>query len=555
MTRIEAIMQKISQSIANAYAILYGMGATPPAEESAENLAETAGTTKVVRFDVQELSEEQQEQARTNIGAASAEEVERLSEEVYKYKHIGTTPVVITEKVRGIVLSDDSGGEVSYTIHSPTVADMDSMQKTYTNCTVEQKDGYIEIKSAGSGAWYSQYVQYTVNGLMPGENYVLYIDNTELPYDSANHITYGYIVAYHGNTDGTLGEQAFNTNAPNALYSKLNAYSFTAMNSTFIVRYFIATSGDFLANVSVATFKDMYVNYAGVGEDKTSIIPIQTGKFTGSVEINGVFENVRVTSEPACTVSAKKLDDNSKPFYGKTIVCFGDSLFGYTRTETSVTARLAEHTGATVHNIGFGGCRMSAHPYEGYKEFSMYKIADAVVSGDFSAQEAGVNVDGIPEYFADHLATLKTLDFNAVDYVVIHYGTNDFTGGVSVDDTTNQKSTSTICGALRYSLDKLISAYPKLRVFVSVPVFRYWEVNEAKMYPADYTVADRTLLDVIDAIAETAENNCIPVINGYKGMGINQYNADTFLVDKTHHTVAGGERFGKFIGAQMIAYM
>jgi hypothetical protein len=81
-TNIETAINKTKQNVANAYAVLYGMGAEPPAEETSDNLAATAGTVKVVRYDAQTLTDAQKAQARVNMGAASSEEVNSLSREI-----------------------------------------------------------------------------------------------------------------------------------------------------------------------------------------------------------------------------------------------------------------------------------------------------------------------------------------------------------------------------------------------------------------------------------------------------------------------------------------
>ena len=79
---------------------------------------------------------------------------------------------------------------------------------------------------------------------------------------------------------------------------------------------------------------------------------------------------------------------------GKTIVNFGDSIFGLNSgTGTEVSAVLANITGATVYNSGYGGCRMASYLKadgsinEPWDAFSMYRLVDAIVSGDFSYQE------------------------------------------------------------------------------------------------------------------------------------------------------------------------
>ena len=70
-TTIEAIISKITQNIKNTYAVLYGLGADKPSSETSDNLTATAGTTKVVRYDEQTLTDAQKTQAAENIGAVS----------------------------------------------------------------------------------------------------------------------------------------------------------------------------------------------------------------------------------------------------------------------------------------------------------------------------------------------------------------------------------------------------------------------------------------------------------------------------------------------------
>lgn len=236
---------------------------------------------------------------------------------------------------------------------------------------------------------------------------------------------------------------------------------------------------------------------------------------------------------------------------GENIVFFGDSIFGMYRDETSVANRFAEITGANVYNVGFGGCRMSIHPSTGYGEFSMWALADAIYNEDWTAQDAAAASGS--SYFPSQLSVLKSIDFNTVDRVVIHYGTNDFTGNAQIDNADNLVDYSTVCGALRYSLEKLLTKYPHLRIYVSVPTFRYW-ANDAEIYPDTHTNDNgKTLLDYIDAIADVAKEYCVPVIDGYHGLGVNKMNVATFLEDGTHHNETGRKRLGHYIASCICA--
>lgn len=246
-------------------------------------------------------------------------------------------------------------------------------------------------------------------------------------------------------------------------------------------------------------------------------------------------------------------DIANKPLTGKTIVCFGDSIFGMYRDDTSAPANIAEYTGATVYNVGFGGCRMSTHPTVGYSAFSMWALADAIVSQDWTAQDA--EAPSGQDYFANQVALLKSIDFNEVDSIVIHYGTNDFTGSVVIDNTEDLKSHTTLCGALRYSIEKIISAYPKLQFYISLPCFRVW-INEDGIITDSNNYANgngNTIPEYIEALRAVAAEYNFSAIDNYHEMGVNKFNAFAFLIDGdgTHHNAHGRKVLGEYIGKHL----
>ena len=233
---------------------------------------------------------------------------------------------------------------------------------------------------------------------------------------------------------------------------------------------------------------------------------------------------------------------------GRKVVVFGDSIIGMTRDQTSVPAYAAAYTGAEVYNVGFGGCRMAVHPTSGYAAFSMCALADAVASGSYTTQDAQASSGS--DYFPAQLALLKTIDFSAVDMIVIHYGTNDFAANVTVDNASDDDDTATLCGALRYSLRKLMTAYPKIRIFVSVPIYRKWGSTGAETYTNS---SGKKLRDFCEALIGVAgEFNC-PVIDGYKALGVNTINNAAFSSDGTHLNDHGRKAFGELIGGSLIS--
>lgn len=246
--------------------------------------------------------------------------------------------------------------------------------------------------------------------------------------------------------------------------------------------------------------------------------------------------------------------ESLKSLYGKKVVCFGDSLFGMHRGADSAPAFVAAETGATVYNVGFGGCRMSVHPTTGYGAFSMWALAKAIAENDWTTQDAQASSGS--SYFPEQLALLKSINFNEVDMVVIHYGTNDFDSGngVPIDNASDPDDYNSVCGALRYSIEKLLSVYPKLRIYVSLPVYRFWTSTGSTVYAETYqNKIGKTLPEFVEALRTTAAEYNLPVIDGYYGLGINRANATAFLSDGTHHNETGRERFGRYIGQNLIS--
>ncbi len=254
--------------------------------------------------------------------------------------------------------------------------------------------------------------------------------------------------------------------------------------------------------------------------------------------------------KPSVKVKKANVDfDIASPLLsGKTVVCFGDSIFGMTRDTTSVPAWAAAFTGAKVYNVGFGGCRMAVHPTSGYAAFSMWALADAVATGTYTTQDAQASSGA--DYFVQQLAVLKGIDFGSVDMAVIHYGTNDFTGNVAIDNADDDDDTSTLCGALRYALRKIQTAYPKIRVFISLPIYRKWDSVGAESYTNGN---GKTLREFGTALAGVADEFNCPCIDGYKALGINTANASAFLADGTHLNEYGRQVFGEYIGGCLIS--
>ncbi len=244
---------------------------------------------------------------------------------------------------------------------------------------------------------------------------------------------------------------------------------------------------------------------------------------------------------------------------GKVIVNFGDSIFGNYRSPTDISSFLSNHTLATVYNMGFGGCRMSTNANESYDAFGMYRLADAIVSGDFSLQDAAIAQEiwkgGKPSYFASSLALLKGIDFNDVDIVTIAYGTNDFTAGKTIENAADATDVSTFADALRYSIELLQTAYPHLRIVLCTPVYRF-QMNEDGSFLCDsqtWEIKGSLLTDFAQKVQDVAGEYGLPCIDNYVGSGISYDNKDICFSGKdgTHPNELGRQKIAKYMAQEL----
>lgn len=251
-------------------------------------------------------------------------------------------------------------------------------------------------------------------------------------------------------------------------------------------------------------------------------------------------------------------DNFNADLQGKVVVHFGDSLVGNTRDYTSTPFYVSEACGATVYNFGFGGCRMSVHE-SGWDNCSMYRIADDIYNQDFSALVSAINTgwSGMPGYFENTAKWLNACNFSKVDAIVISYGTNDYREPSSVLDNPNEKfDTSTVCGALRYSIKQILSKYPDIQILVTCPVFRTF-FADGTTTPSEYSDTkdwgSGTLLDYAEAYKNACVDMNVPFLDLYHETSFNPYTRLNFFPvdDGTHPNEKGRKRMGTLIGNKL----
>lgn len=218
---------------------------------------------------------------------------------------------------------------------------------------------------------------------------------------------------------------------------------------------------------------------------------------------------------------------------GKKIAYFGDSIIGF----GNVCKYLKNYTGAAeVYNVGFGGCRMAAHDAN-YGAFSMYNLAAAIVSGDYSTQIAALPHTSLGLNGTLSLNNLTTIDWSTIDIILVHYGTNDWTSGVVNIGTGDITYNYDFKGMMELSIQTILAAYPKIKIVFDTLLWRDITTIPSEVTGTDFLTATNrkgnTPADFNNAIKDVCEKYYLDYFNLTFGL-FNLYNKSFYLQDSAH---------------------
>ena len=242
------------------------------------------------------------------------------------------------------------------------------------------------------------------------------------------------------------------------------------------------------------------------------------------------------------------ISNNKKSKYeGKTLVCFGDSItnLGYTGIITSDTGIIATNVG-----LSSGRYAYSDDSNQYVNAFAFHNIVDSIISGDWTIPDSINGISGYETQYA-HIQTIKTIDFNKIDFVSIAYGTNDFSSATPMDNPDNKYDVNYFKGAMRYCIKKLTEAYPHLKIVISTPIYRFW-VNSGIVVDdcKTHTIGGFLLSDYNNAEIEVCKELNLPYISNLENGGINEFNRLNYfdIADSLHPNNKGLEMIGHRIG-------
>nr|WP_315471769.1 SGNH/GDSL hydrolase family protein [uncultured Rhodoferax sp.] len=241
---------------------------------------------------------------------------------------------------------------------------------------------------------------------------------------------------------------------------------------------------------------------------------------------------------------------DSRVFVGKKIAFLGDSITMNGDYPSQVVGRI----GGTAIKLGFGGSRMAAHATY-YNDFSFYKIAAAIATGNYSAQTASaayLTGQAIADYNTP-AALLASTNWATVDYLVVAYGTNDWGNSPIGADSDNSSAGASFKGAMNYGIQTLLTAYPNIKILFATPMFRSRQTAGDGLNSDDNLYLGTTLLSYVDAIIAIANRNHLPALDLYREGAVNKWNSSTYLLDGLHPNTAGYQLLAGKVSAALAA--
>lgn len=232
------------------------------------------------------------------------------------------------------------------------------------------------------------------------------------------------------------------------------------------------------------------------------------------------------------------------------ILCLGDSVteFG------DYPLWIEKITGKRTYNCGFGGTRYAVHGNVNYDKFSFYQLANAIDSGNWSAQDAAnTALIAAGDDNTNQLNRLKAIDFNKIGIITLFYGTNDWSGNNPIGIISNTNfDTTTVVGAINHGIKKIIQKYPHIRILVVTPTHRFVASDLLESSDDVNNGISLKIESYVNAIEETANKfNHLPVKNLWKDGNFNKYNHSQYFVDGVHPNSKGYEVLGRLIGKEI----
>lgn len=206
--------------------------------------------------------------------------------------------------------------------------------------------------------------------------------------------------------------------------------------------------------------------------------------------------------------------ENASTWNGKKWISYGDSITNNGGWQALVAPKL----GLAHTNMGVSSSSISNHT-----DWATPMCDDS-------------RIDAIP------------LDTNVI---TIMGGTNDWHYGMPIG-TSADTGKATFWGAYKYIIERIINRIPNCRIILMCPPFGFYKNGQNQLNTIGLTTADYG-----NAVKEIGKYYSLPVLDVRGDMGVNKFNALTYLQDETttvHMTTNGNKRLAGLVKGTLDKY-
>lgn len=337
---------------------------------------------------------------------------------------------------------------------------------------------------------------------------------------------------------------------------KITFYTHSTSNSEALAVYILTDSAGNILSKQQSVTKEVVLNI-----EQDGVLYVNFRKYDASLDY---IKKTTYYTNGGYRDFVKQYVDTYPPksrLYGKTIVCFGDSITEFTGDDgRKYTDWIAENTGANVINCGVGGTNFAqrtqpvitpttfSEGYAGLDIISMVRAACGVML-DGNTPFSTV-VTNAAEYIKKTenddntgiVSRLLGVEWEKVDAVTFFAGTNDWNNRVGHWGVSGSMDVNTTMGAINEIIRLMLSTYKHIKIYWFTPTVRW--LNYAGDASLDEDWSDvkikgegesaRTLKEFSRDIENEVKLNHIPICDLYNTLGINKYNFSNYFTDGTH---------------------
>ncbi|SDB46785.1 hypothetical protein [Butyrivibrio sp. INlla16] len=221
----------------------------------------------------------------------------------------------------------------------------------------------------------------------------------------------------------------------------------------------------------------------------------------------------------------------------ETILVLGNDSVTYDLSEDGVCEQIAQSTGSTVINAGFGGSTVALGTADGQGDimdkFSFYNCAKALTQdGTKEILDAAWTLGDIT--LEQHAQALCDLDMNTVDTLVIYYDASDYIKLRPGMNPGDKMDPVTYMGALDSGIRMIQEKYPFIRIVCMSFTFCYAYDADGLLKNGDRVdFGNGKLTTYLQHMIDTCGETGVSFIDNYYGT-IDEGNSAENLLDNIH---------------------